>query len=122
MSDLPPVAELTKRTPSRDATSFEDEKLDHGADGGEPFYYDLQSGMPLPDLSAEMPVEHQALTFRAIIVGCALGTVVQASNLYLGLKTGFTVSSCLCPLAIGAGCLIRVAFAGPCWLQLVEFD
>lgn len=46
--------------------------------------------MPLPDVSSDLPIETQIFTVRAIIVGCALGSVVQASNLYLGLKTGFT--------------------------------
>lgn len=40
-----------------------------------------QSGLPLPDASADLPVETQTLTVRAIVVGCALGSVVQASNL-----------------------------------------
>lgn len=35
-------------------------------------------------------VEHRQLSFRAIVVGCVLGAVVGASNIYLGLKTGFT--------------------------------
>lgn len=50
----------------------------------------MQSGEPLEDVSADLPVETKTLTVRAILVGCALGSVVQASNLYLGLKTGFT--------------------------------
>ena len=33
--------------------------------------------------------DHQ-MTARALFVGCGIGTVVQASNIYLGLKTGFT--------------------------------
>ena len=31
-----------------------------------------------------------AVDARALIVGCALGAVVGAANIYLGLKTGFT--------------------------------
>ncbi|OLN87510.1 putative metal-nicotianamine transporter YSL7 [Colletotrichum chlorophyti] len=34
--------------------------------------------------------EHNILTVRAIVIGCVLGSLVNASNLYLGLKTGFT--------------------------------
>ena len=30
------------------------------------------------------------MTVRSLFVGCCIGTVVQASNIYLGLKTGFT--------------------------------
>lgn len=33
----------------------------------------FQSGDPLPDVSADLPVETSTLTVRAIIVGCALG-------------------------------------------------
>ncbi|KAG8925932.1 hypothetical protein FRC02_009309 [Tulasnella sp. 418] len=39
--------------------------------------------------------EFNALTFRAIIVGSMLGLIVGASNVYLGLKTGFTFSASL---------------------------
>ncbi|KZS99966.1 OPT-domain-containing protein [Laetiporus sulphureus 93-53] len=34
--------------------------------------------------------EEQQFTFRAVFVGCALGAVISASNVYLGLKTGWT--------------------------------
>lgn len=47
------------------------------------------SGDPFP-IDPEAPVEDYQLTVRAIIIGCALGAVVGASNIYLGLKTGFT--------------------------------
>ncbi|KAL5640760.1 hypothetical protein ACGC1H_001300 [Rhizoctonia solani] len=55
--------------------SFGDEKLDPH----EPFPID-------PEHEDE---EHQ-LTLRALVVGWMLGAVVGASNIYLGLKTGFT--------------------------------
>ncbi|EPS39592.1 hypothetical protein H072_6670 [Dactylellina haptotyla CBS 200.50] len=43
---------------------------------------------PFPiDLS--QPDEGNILTVRAIVLGCALGALVNASNLYLGLKTGW---------------------------------
>jgi len=44
---------------------------------------------PFPIVPGELEETHQ-LTFRAIFVGCCLGAVVGASNIYLGLKTGFT--------------------------------
>ncbi|TRM63530.1 OPT oligopeptide transporter protein-domain-containing protein [Schizophyllum amplum] len=44
---------------------------------------------PFP-IDPSMPEETHQLTFRAIFVGCCLGAVVGASNIYLGLKTGFT--------------------------------
>jgi OPT family oligopeptide transporter len=44
---------------------------------------------PFP-IDPGLPDEPYQLTVRAIVVGCALGAVVGASNIYLGLKTGFT--------------------------------
>ncbi|KAG6888288.1 hypothetical protein C0995_009402 [Termitomyces sp. Mi166 len=44
---------------------------------------------PFPVDPNEIEETHQ-LTFRAVFVGCVLGAVVGASNIYLGLKTGFT--------------------------------
>ena len=44
-------------------------------------------GDPFP-LDPSIPDEDNALTGRAIIVGCVLGAFVGASNIYLGLKTG----------------------------------
>lgn len=44
---------------------------------------------PFPVLDGVAP-EPQPLTLRAIIIGCCLGSLVNASNVYLGLKTGFT--------------------------------
>lgn len=46
-------------------------------------------GDPLP-MDANLPEETNQFTVRAVFVGCAIGAVVQASNLYLGLKTGIT--------------------------------
>ena len=39
------------------------------------------------------PATGNILTFRALIVGCLCGTLVNASNLYLGLKAGWTDSA-----------------------------
>ncbi|KAH9937937.1 OPT oligopeptide transporter [Amylocystis lapponica] len=39
--------------------------------------------------------EEQQLTFRAVFVGCLLGAVISASNVYLGLKTGWTFGASL---------------------------
>lgn len=44
---------------------------------------------PFP-LDPDEPEETHQLTIRAVFVGCCLGAVVGASNIYLGLKTGFT--------------------------------
>ncbi|KAI0821904.1 oligopeptide transporter [Trametes gibbosa] len=49
----------------------------------------LCSTKPFP-IDPDEEVETHQLTFRAIFVGCCLGAIVGASNIYLGLKTGFT--------------------------------
>lgn len=49
----------------------------------------LRAGLPFPEDPNAVPEEWQ-LTVRAIVVGCLLGAIVAASNIYLGLKTGFT--------------------------------
>ncbi|KAF9567161.1 OPT oligopeptide transporter [Agrocybe pediades] len=52
-------------------------------------YDDHDVTRPFPIDPDEEEETHQ-LTFRAVFVGCCLGAVVGASNIYLGLKTGFT--------------------------------
>ena len=40
--------------------------------------------VPFP-IDPDMPVEEHILTFRAIFIGCLLGALVNASNVYLGM-------------------------------------
>jgi hypothetical protein len=40
---------------------------------------------PFP-VDPNSPVEDQQLTVRAVLVGCILGAIIAASNIYLGLK------------------------------------
>jgi hypothetical protein len=47
------------------------------------------SSRPFPEDPDYVEETHQ-LTVRAVLVGCVLGAIVGASNIYLGLKTGFT--------------------------------
>lgn len=54
----------------------------------------LDNKFPFPPLHG-VPTEEQQITFRALFVGCMLGAVVSASNLYLGLKTGWTFGASL---------------------------
>jgi OPT family oligopeptide transporter len=55
---------------------------------------DLAAGNPFPE--ASLPMEDgQGLTIRALVVGSGLGMVIAASNIYLGLKTGFTFGASL---------------------------
>ena len=42
----------------------------------------------------DLPVENRnILTFRALLVGVLCGALVNASNIYLGLKSGWTASA-----------------------------
>ncbi|AEO69806.1 858e2628-2234-4ac8-b6d4-9dfb78f5fb95 [Thermothielavioides terrestris] len=52
-----------------------------------------------------IPYEENPLTIRAVVVGCVLGSLVCASNLYLGLKTGFTFSANMFGAIFGYGIL-----------------
>ncbi|KAI0665449.1 OPT oligopeptide transporter [Trametes maxima] len=54
---------------------------------------DFGTDDPFPE-EPNTPAEQQ-FTFRAVFVGCALGAVISASNIYLGLKTGWTFGASL---------------------------
>jgi len=78
--------------------SFNDEKLQDEKvsleEGSSPPVYEEEDYTPnvvdpFP-IDPDVPEETHQLTFRAIFVGCVLGAIVGASNIYLGLKTGFT--------------------------------
>jgi hypothetical protein len=47
----------------------------------------VNDGNPFPS-DPDAPEETDQLTVRAVLVGSALGLIVGASNMYLGLKTG----------------------------------
>ncbi|KAI8920919.1 OPT oligopeptide transporter protein-domain-containing protein [Powellomyces hirtus] len=48
-----------------------------------------------------LPEEGSALTIRALFVGTVLGSIVGASSIYLGLKTGFTFGAALFGAILG---------------------
>ncbi|KAK5654014.1 hypothetical protein OQA88_7691 [Cercophora sp. LCS_1] len=56
-------------------------------------------------MDKEIVHEPNPLTVRAVVVGCILGGLVNASNLYLGLKTGFTFSANMFGAIFGYGIL-----------------
>jgi OPT family oligopeptide transporter len=64
---------------------------------------------PITDLFSSFPPlkgvidEPNPLTARAIIVGILLGSLVNASNVYLGLKTGFTFPATMFGAIFGFG-------------------
>ncbi|KAK6073953.1 oligopeptide transporter [Seiridium cupressi] len=57
---------------------------------------------PLPNIEGA-PVEGNPLTARAIVVGIILGSLVNASNIYLGLKTGFLFGASMFGAIFGYG-------------------
>lgn len=48
---------------------------------------------PFEPFDRDGPHEHNILTFRAVLVGSMFGALVNASNVYLGLKAGWTTSA-----------------------------
>ncbi|RYP65679.1 hypothetical protein DL771_008178 [Monosporascus sp. 5C6A] len=68
---------------------------------------------PLPPLPG-VPAESNSLTFRADITGIVLGSLVNAANIYLGLKTGFSFGASMFGAIFGYGFvkLLSTTFAG----------
>ncbi|KAL0944713.1 oligopeptide transporter [Colletotrichum truncatum] len=63
-------------------------------------------------MDPNIPHEEHILTVRAIVVGCILGSLVNASNLYLGLKTGFTFVASMFGAIFGYGILKLLSQSG----------
>ncbi|KAL4245457.1 oligopeptide OPT transporter family protein [Abortiporus biennis] len=82
---------------SGSSAAYADEKAElrkleeNGSDvvSEEKYFNMADASVPFPPDADEIEETHQ-LTVRAVFVGCCLGAVVGASNIYLGLKTGFT--------------------------------
>ncbi|KAF8348533.1 oligopeptide transporter [Amanita rubescens] len=88
VTDQVAVATLGQGSGSQDYQNEKQEDTNSGESTPEKFD-DHDVSKPFPPLPDEIEEKHQ-LTIRAIVVGCTLGAVVGASNIYLGLKTGFT--------------------------------
>ncbi|KAI6927901.1 oligopeptide transporter [Hortaea werneckii] len=58
--------------------------------------------VPFPTLKG-VPEEPNPLTTRSVVVGIILGSLVNASNVYLGLKTGFTFGASMFGAIFGYG-------------------
>ncbi|KAG8631230.1 hypothetical protein KVT40_000370 [Elsinoe batatas] len=63
--------------------------------------FDLYVPFPMEKLGLEP--EENILTIRALLVGIVLGSLVNCSNVYLGLKTGFTFGSSMFGAIFGYG-------------------
>ncbi|KAK5117447.1 hypothetical protein LTR85_008832 [Meristemomyces frigidus] len=66
--------------------------------------------VPFDDLPEE---RHRIVTVRAMLVGCVCGALVNASNLYLGLKTGWTFGASLFGSIVGFSVLKGLSRALP---------
>ncbi|KAG0694195.1 OPT oligopeptide transporter protein-domain-containing protein [Suillus ampliporus] len=67
--------------------------------------------------SPDAPVEEQQLTVRAVLVGCILGGIIAASNIYIGLKTGWTFGSALFGAILGFAILKPLSRNAPTFLD-----
>ncbi|KAH8898490.1 OPT superfamily oligopeptide transporter [Thozetella sp. PMI_491] len=56
---------------------------------------------PLPPNPGQRPEASRVLTVRALVLGCVLGTLVNASNLYLGLRSGITFTASMFGTLLG---------------------
>lgn len=65
-----------------------------------------------PPIKGAIP-EKSPLTFRAVLIGIILGSLVNASNVYLGLKTGFSFSATLFGAIFGYGIITLITKALP---------
>ncbi|KAG1733724.1 OPT oligopeptide transporter protein-domain-containing protein [Suillus lakei] len=81
----------------------------------EPHVQSINTDDPFPE-SPDAPVEDQQLTVRAVLVGCILGGIVAASNIYLGLKTGWTFGSSLFGAILGFAILKPLSRSAPTFL------
>ncbi|OBZ67655.1 hypothetical protein A0H81_12190 [Grifola frondosa] len=81
------LSELRRQDSSHDSTDEKHPHHDEFAAEEQINMHDISK--PFPKEPDEIEETHQ-LTIRAVFVGCCLGAVVGASNIYLGLKTGFT--------------------------------
>lgn len=77
--EAPSEKEYDKTSTQVDIDSIEQQ------DSGTPAPQAINTDDPFP-IDPDAPVEEYQFTFRAAIVGCGLGAVIAASNVYLGLK------------------------------------
>ncbi|KAL7626070.1 hypothetical protein AAE478_002840 [Parahypoxylon ruwenzoriense] len=83
-----------------------DEKFDEKANSGhvdtQEIEADLDLYVPL-QMEGSIVDERGPLTIRSVLIGIVLGSLVNASNLYLGLKTGFTFAASMFGAIFGYG-------------------
>jgi len=95
-----------KKTYSVDINSEQEEEDPHAV---------LDNKFPFPPLKG-VPEEGAQITFRALLLGCCLGAIVSASNIYLGLKTGWTFGASLFGSILGFAILKPLSKVAPRYL------
>lgn len=100
-----------------DISTVERNSQDDTSDSGESISVGrfINTDDPFP-LDPNAPLEERQLTIRALLVGCLLGAVISASNVYLGLKTGWTFGASLFGSIFGFSILKPFSTAAPRWL------
>ncbi|KAM5343438.1 hypothetical protein ACJ41O_011975 [Fusarium nematophilum] len=102
------AVETTDRVQDPVQPIYDEKSPDHDVD----LKSDSEDEERITDLFASFPpskgVEHEAnpLTARAVLVGIILGSLVNASNVYLGLKTGFTFPATMFGAIFGYGFIL----------------
>ncbi|KAF4971700.1 hypothetical protein FZEAL_9764 [Fusarium zealandicum] len=104
------VPEDTLQPTYEDKQPHFDVDLKSDTDGDEDRITDLFSSFP-PAKGVEY--EPNPLTVRAVVVGIILGSLVNASNVYLGLKTGFTFPATMFGAIFGYGFILMLTKAMP---------
>jgi hypothetical protein len=79
-------------------------------DEGDSDFTEADPFVPFDDLPDE---RKRILTIRAVLVGCVCGALVGSSNIYLGLKTGWTFGASLFGAIVGFAVLKPLAKALP---------
>jgi len=85
---------------------------DEGLTGGS---HTINTDDPFP-MDPRLSMEERQFTLRAVLVGYALGAVIAASNVYLGLKTGFTFGAGLFGSIFGFAILKPFSTSAPSYL------
>lgn len=75
----------------------------------------LDNKYPFPPLKG-IPEDEQQLSIRALVIGVCLGAIVSASNIYLGLKTGWTFGASLFGGILGFAILKPLSRVAPKFL------
>lgn len=112
-SDQQLPAPVTGSLDSKNGYLASDQEKTSLEDGSEPEV--LDNKFPFPPLKG-IPDEDQQISIRALVIGVCLGAIVSASNIYLGLKTGWTFGASLFGGILGFAILKPLSRVAPRYL------